>query len=317
MKWEGVESVLEKEQTVKRGKRPIIIFLAIIILTVIGFAGFMLVSREPEPDAGKIEAELLEGMQLSGYSRTIGKEEFAFYSGIVRRELEDRDDTEEIDRRARDYAAEMNAQFYLAEKLGIMQPFSFEQLQAKMEQENASRARKKERGETFYGPTKFDLTGYYLFTTSNLRLQLTEALADRAGRRTKAGSKVFYEKNIDRYVARDDITYTVWEQGTQDKQTHTVTLSDLRTLEKLDEDLLRILTDYKKGASFAYEKDGVALEGVIDDKVLEYKPYEDIQQIVMQEYIDTDLFDTLIERIAADNPVSFEGGGSSRSAQGQ
>ncbi len=306
----------KKEQAVKRRKRPIFIFLAVIILIVIGLAGFILVSREPEPDAGKIEAELLEGLQLSGYSRTIGKEELAFYSGIVRRELEDRDDTEEIDRRARDYAAEMNAQFYLAEKLGIMQPFSFEQLQAQMEQENASRARKKERGETFYGPTKFDLTGYYLFTTSNLRLQLTEALADRAGRRTKAGSKAFYEKNMDRYVARDDITYTVWEQGTQDKQTHTVTLSDLRTLEKLDQDLLRILTDYKKGASFAYEKDGVALAGVIDDKVLEYKPYEDIQRIVVQEYIDTELFDTLVERVAADNPVSFEDGGSSRSAQG-
>ena len=60
----------------------------------------------------------------------------------------------------------------------------------------------------------------------------------------------------------------------------------------------------------------MALAGVIDDKVLEYKPYEDIQRIVVQEYIDTELFDTLVERVAADNPVSFEDGGSSRSAQG-
>lgn len=314
MKWEGMEHMSKNEQAVKRSKRPILIFSGIIILIVIGFALFVLLSGKSEPDAGKIQTELIGDLQLSGYSRTIGKEEFAFYGDIVRRELEDRTDTEEIDRRARAYAGEMNAQFYLAEKLGVMQPFSFEQLQAQMEQENASRARKKERGETFYGPTKFDLTGYYLFTTSNLRLQLTEALADRAGRRTKAGSKEFYEKNIDRYVARDDITYTVWEQGTQDKQTHTVTLSDLRTLEKLDEDLLRILTDYKKGASFAYEKDGVALEGVIDDKVLEYKPYEEIQMIVLQEYIDAELFDPLIEQIAADNPVSFEDGGSSQGA---
>ncbi|MFQ8599566.1 MAG: hypothetical protein ACLSAP_02525 [Oscillospiraceae bacterium] len=74
------------------------------------------------------------------------------------------------------------------------------------------------------------------------------------------------------------------------------------------------MTDYKKGASFAYEKDGVALEGVIDDKVLEYKPYEEIQMIVLQEYIDAELFDPLIEQIAADNPVSFEDGGSSQGA---
>lgn len=304
----------KNEQAVKRSKRPILIFSGIIILIVIGFAVFVLLSGESESDAGKIQTELIGDLRLSGYSRTIGKEEFAFYSGIVRRELEDRTDTEEIDRRTRAYAGKMNAQFYLAEKLGVMQPFSFEQLQAQMEQENASRARKKGRGEAFYGPTKFDLTGYYLFTTSNLRLQLIEALAGRADRRTKVGSKEFYEKNIDRYVARDDITYTVWEQGTQDKQTHTVTLSDLRTLEKLDEDLLRILTNYKKGASFAYEKDGVALEGVIDDKVLEYKPYEEIQKIVLQEYIDAELFDPLIEQIAADNPVSFEDGGSSQGA---
>ena len=52
---------------------------------------------------------------------------------------------EEKAQKVKEYINSVNAVFYLGEKLGLCEPYSFGEMKLRMEQENASRKAKKQR----------------------------------------------------------------------------------------------------------------------------------------------------------------------------
>ena len=66
--------------------------------------------------------------EFTGYQREIGQEEYEFYTYFIERENTEQLTAEEMEKKVRDYANEVNALFHLANKLQLCEPYSYETL---------------------------------------------------------------------------------------------------------------------------------------------------------------------------------------------
>ena len=140
------------------------------------------------------ESELVTQIEeYKGYTRVVSKEEQDFYSYFVKRNLGTMEDEAELKVLLEDYINEANAVFYLGNQLGLYEPYSFELLKLRMEQENRSRKLKKEQGEAVYGIEQFTLEAYYQYERENLETDLVAYLEANIDKELIKKAKHYYE----------------------------------------------------------------------------------------------------------------------------
>lgn len=255
-------------------------------------------TKEQEPGL----LETLEGYK--GYTRQVGTEEYQFFEELVLREQSDEMSEEEKAQKVKEYINSVNAVFYLGEKLGLCEPYSFGEMKLRMEQENASRKAKKESGEPIYGLEQFEADSYFRYVFSSLEADIKEYLTDNADDALIADARKHYEKYPEEYEISKVITYSVEEGDTV--ASYTVPYEKLSSMQNADGELFDFLACAAEGDTFEYSFGDSSRRGSIVSVETERKSFEENTREILSEYIGDQVYDSLIEKVSQNNPVEFQ-----------
>lgn len=276
--------------------RKKVIFLLLSVLLVL-FSGCGKQEKEQEKNLMEIVKE------YKGYEREIGQEEYEFYTGFVKRELTEELTEQELEKRVRNYANETNALFFLANKLGVCEPYSHELLKMRMEQENALRKLKKEKGEVFYGPEQFTLEQFFQYTRDITEANLRTCLERWTDDGTIENAKVYYEEKKEKFRIRETVTYQV----TKNDSTETITAdrAQLNILANADPGLADFLELGQEKEQYEDVQEGGKRVVIIQEIRYNEDGFEANKEAAISAYIQQRLFPQLLQIVAENNPVSF------------
>ena len=198
---------------------------AICIVVIAAFVTTLFITKEQKEKT----STLLEGLySYQGYTRVISEEEMEFYRYFVERDLPNDTDENEITEKVKEYANEVNAIFYLGNKLGFCEPYSFDALKLRMEQENTERKISLEQGEVVYGLEEFSLEIYFQYVMDNVESDLQSFLEENADEGIYSRAETYYQEHEEEFIYRKEVTY----EQTLDGVTQTLT-ADVDTLSLL------------------------------------------------------------------------------------
>lgn len=255
--------------------------------------------NQPAQEPGVLDA--LESK--AGYIRTVGEEEYAFYRNLVARDSEPGADEGEIDRLTREKINRVNAEFMLANQMGLCEPYSFETLQRDMQRENDQRKIKKQNSEVFYGPEKFDLISYYSYLSGNLKLDMVTYVVENADGKLVEAAKAYYEQNMEKYQSIANIRYTLTENGASAEKT--LPREEMSTLEKLDSELFEFLYNGSVGDELHYTYNDRERSVKIQAIEQEETSFESSMAVVMRDYVTNVYLENLIVSTMEKSPVEF------------
>ena len=251
------------------------------------------------------ESEIVTQIEdYKGYTRVVSKEEQDFYSYFVKRNLGTSVDEEEMKVLLEEYINEANAVFYLGNQLGLYEPYSFELLKLRMEQENRDRKLKLEQGEVIYGIEQFTLETYYQYERENLESDIVAYLEENIDHGLMKKIKRYYEENKEIFKDRECVVYEVTQSGvTKNEKADSSQLEFLGNADPL-------LADFLETA----ECEDVYTDGegetkrtiVIKDIIYTPEGFEKNKDRVLSYYVRTILKEELIDLVAKNNPVELE-----------
>ncbi len=280
-------------------------FVAAILVCFLVFCAFSNASRTVQKAQTNNPVRKLE--QTTGFIRTVGQSEFNFYQQIAERNTVSASLSSQMDdnklQKTKDYINRVNAAFYIANQLGLCEPYSFASFQREMEKENNLREVKKERGEVFYGPEQFNLVSYYDYQSSNLKLKVVDQIVRLADAGMADEAKQYFEKNKSKYDTIQEIRYEQNENGTVTEQN--LKQSDFLTLKTTDGELFDFLIGGKPGETKEYSLNGQTRSVTIRSKDMEQATFENVQGDVMRDYVTLVYYDRLVSLVAKNNPVQF------------
>lgn len=239
-----------------------------------------------------------------GYIRVISQEEYDFYSYFVERDLGEEVSEEELRTLVEAYAAKVNAVFYLGNQLELCEPYSFEAMQLRLEQENASRQAKLDEGEVVYGVQQFTLNTYFQYTMDNLQASLMGYLEENADREILKMAEKYYEAHREDFRSRTEVVY---EQQ----------LGGVTEMITADADMISYFG--KSDPGLADFLGGAEIEDVYEDET-NYEPrtivlkeisyskdgYKNNAEMALYRLVRNELYDSVIETVVKNNPVEFE-----------
>lgn len=300
---------LQKEMNRKQ-RLLLLLFGMIILIGITTALIFLLGSADPkeanqskETNQNITEMTITEQIQsFEGLNTVISQEEYAFFEELAKKELVDSSDPELLNQKTQEIINQELSQFYLGSKFGFCQPYSFTNLQMKMEQENTERKLKQEKGEPIYGVTSFDFKTYFEYISDNLRADLINYILDHADDKIEAGGEEFYYSHLDFYQIPDPIVYQITENGTTEE--FSVAYSQMKTIERVDNDLSDILLSASEGESYTYEFNGS--ERIVDIISITYRydDFESAKSLAMQGFLESEYYDELLIEVARNNPVT-------------
>ena len=251
------------------------------------------------------ESEIVTQIEdYKGYTRVVSKEEQDFYSYFVKRNLGTSIDEEEMKVLLEEYINEANAVFYLGNQLGLYEPYSFELLKLRMEQENRDRKLKLEQGEVIYGIEQFTLETYYQYERENLESDIVAYLEENIDHGLMKKIKRYYEENKEIFKDRECVVYEVTQSGvTKNEKADSSQLEFWGNADPL-------LADFLETA----ECEDVYTDGegetkrtiVIKDIIYTPEGFEKNKDRVLSYYVRTILKEELIDLVAKNNPVELE-----------
>lgn len=246
--------------------------------------------------------EQINGYQ--GYVREISKEEYEFYEYFVRRDVTKETSEEEIKTLVEEYAAEVNATFYLGEQLGLCEPYSYEELKLAKDAENVSRQEKLEAGEVIYGLKEFTLQTYFQYTLDNLQVDLMRYLEEHTDAQVLKMAKNYYEEHQEEFCYRVGV---VCEQ-TIGENTETIRIDAdmLSHLGKADPALADFFGRAEIGAVYQDVYGTQERSVCLNEIIYNQEGYEQNAQMVLYQFIRNELYDLVITTVAQNNPVKFE-----------
>lgn len=252
----------------------------------------------------KQEETLVETVkEYKGYEREIGQEEYDFYTYFVKREVSEELSTQELEKKIKDYANEINALFYLANKQGLCEPYSYENLKMRMEQENELRKLKKEKGETFYGPEQFTLEQFFQYTKDITEASLRTYIEGWVDDAVMENAKIYYEENKEKFQIREAVTYKV----TQNDITETITAdrAQLNILANAEPALADFLEAGQENEQYEdVQSDGKRMV-IIQEIRYNEDGFDANREAAVSAYIQQQLYPQLLQIVAENNPVSF------------
>ena len=252
----------------------------------------------------KEETGILKNLRSkSGYIRTVGSEEYEFFEQLIKRDLEEEVSSEELERLVKEKINRSNAEFLLANQMGLCKPYSFESFQLDMEHENTQRKIKKEKNEVFYGPEQFQLISYYVYTEGNLKLDMVSFITTNADQEVLEGAKTYFEENKEKYRTIEKIEYSITENGKTEQKR--MLYEDMSTMEKTDSQLFEFLYSGKAGDELEYiyreKQRTVRVESVKYEKL----NYANNAERVMRDYITNVYLEKWLQDIEEKSPVEF------------
>ena len=239
-----------------------------------------------------------------GYVREVSNEEYEFYESLVRRNIAGDTGEEEVKTLVQEYAAKVNAVFYLGSQLGLCEPYSFENLKLRKEQENASRQEKLEAGEVIYGLKEFSLQTYFQYTLDNLQIDLLGYLEEHADDEVLKMAENYYEEHKKEFRYRVEV---VCEQTIGEKtEILKVDLDMLNHLGKADPALGDFLRLAEIGEIYQDVYGTQERSVCIKDITYNQEGYEHNAQMALYRFVRNEFYDLIITTIAQNNPVKFE-----------
>ena len=241
---------------------------------------------------------------FQGYTRVVSAEEYEFYRYFVERDLPGKVSDEELDRLVKKYASEVNAVFYLGNQLGFCEPYSFELLKFRMEQENTNRQLQLEEGEAIYGLEQFTIETYFQYTMDNLQAKLQGYLEEHADEEILKLAKDYYENHEEDFIYRKEVVYEQTLDGVSETITADVDL--LSFYGKADIGLADFLGTAREGDTYKDDRDGKERRVVLKEITYSEKGYKNNEKMAVYLLIREELYDKVIEDTARNNPLEFE-----------
>lgn len=298
---EGAEQIqiFKERKQVFLKKSKFLIFLAVLIFAIANMG----CSGEGQTE-NQEKGFLTEIEEYRGYTRVVGQEEYDFYAAFVKRDLPKETSQNELEEKIRSYINEVNAVFYLGNRLELCEPYSFPALQLRMEQENASRQIRLQQGETVYGLQQFTLQTYFQYTMDNLQISIQRYLEEHADAQILEMAKAYYEKNQEAFRSRTEVVYEVSMNGKV--ETMTADSAMMSTLGKADTGLADFLTAAEVGDIYEDIRDGMDRTVVLKDITYGEEGFENNRELILYSYVRNELYETVVELVAKNNPVEFE-----------
>lgn len=273
-------------------------FVLLAMLFLIGFLIKDVVGKEKIP---KVVPQIKD---YKGYTRIISQEEFQFYKSFVEKQNPKEKNQQYLDKKTREYANYVNAEFYLGSKLGLCAPYSFEHLKLQMEQENDSRKVKIANDEKVYGLEEFTLQTFFQYQLDNLEIGICNYLQQNTDKAMIKAAKKYYEEDENKVNIRSEVVYEVTQDG--EKETIKVDREQLNFLGKSDIGLADFLETGNINDLYRDEKDSQEREVIIKEIKNETSGFEENQDAVIYSYIRTELYPEMIQTLAENNPAEFE-----------
>ena len=232
------------------------------------------------------------------------QQEYDFYKYFVERDLTKEVSADELDQMIKDYINEVNAVFYLGNKLGLYESYSFDLLKLRMEQENRDRQLKLEKGEVVYGLEQFTLETFYQYERENLENDIIDYIMENADQSVIDQAEQYYDENKEAYKERESVAYEITYAGkTTEEESDR---NELDLLGNADETLADFLEQGQIGESYTDTKDGEERTVVITGISYVEPDFEEDMSLAVRTYIRYQLFDEIIATVAENNPVEFE-----------
>lgn len=232
---------------------------------------------------------------LSFRGHKVYGEEFSMYCDIVKRNLVDRNDIEELYNNAVQYAVQTYALYDLGKQLGVCDAFDFKSLQANMDQENEKRRLSIQNGNAVMGLKQFGLTDYFEYCLSECRYNVTLALVKQATDDLMESAREYYEKNKESYIESGVYEYlvTTMQDGKEVSERKMVSYEDLMTSYHSSDLLGDILLQGNIGEEYDI---GIGKITVLN-KEIEYIPFEDVYEVVGMAYVEKEYLPTYLAAV--------------------
>ncbi|RGD02288.1 hypothetical protein DW685_10645 [Lachnospiraceae bacterium AM25-40] len=272
-----------------------------VLFAILLFAGFLMKKVIHKEETPMVVSQIKD---YKGYTRIVSREEYQFYQSFVEKENPKKKDRQYLDKKTREYANYVNAEFYVGSKLGLCDPYSFEHLKLQMEQENDSRKVKIANGEKVYGLEEFTLQTFFQYQRDELELGICNYLQQNVDKAMIKAAKKYYEEGGNKVKIRSEVVYEV----TQNSVTKTITADreQLNFLGKSDMGLADFLETGNINDLYHDEKDNQEREVIIKDVKYEVSGFEENQDAVIYSYIRTELYPEMIQTVAENNSAEFE-----------
>ena len=239
-----------------------------------------------------------------GYTRIITNEEYDFYKYFVERDLPEPVSDEKLEELVKEYAGEVHAVFYLGNRLGFCEPYSFEAMELRVDQENTQRQLMLEQGEVVYGLEQFTKETYFLYTMDNLKASLQGYLEEQADEEILKRAEAYYEAHEELFIYRKEVHYEQSLDGVTESIIADVDM--LSFLGKADMGLADFLGIAEVGDVYEDDRDGQARRVVITKIIYSEKGYEYNADMALYRLVRDELYDEVIKITAKNNPVQFE-----------
>ena len=270
----------------------------ICLMLCILFCGCGKVFKENKP------AIIAQVEEFKGYTRYIGKEEYELCSYFALRDAAEDLSEEEKKERVEAYINRVNAVFYLGNKLGLCEPYSFDVIKLRMEQENEIRKIKKEKGEPIYGLESFSLNTYFQYMLDTVEADLKTYLEGQADNEVIAAARKYFEENKEDFLYREEVVYTSEVAGRE--ETLTADADMISFLGDADPGLADFLLVGEPGEVY----EDIAGEGNRRVVIAEVKnspdTFEHNRDAAIITYIYGPLYTQLIDMVAENNPVTYD-----------
>ena len=276
-----------------------------IVLAAVCVGGlFLIQGQSSHENGGGNTGSLLEQIEsYSGYTRSVSQEEYDFYKYFVERENYGIEDEQELDRLVREYINEVNAVFYLGNKLNLCEPYSFSLMELRMEQENRNRELKKENDEVIYGLEQFTLETYYQYTRENLENDIYACLEQDLDRDQMKLAEDYYNNNKESFESIESITYDlITEEGTE---TLTADKETLDFMGNSDMGLADFLITGEVGDVYTDTFSQSERKAEIKEIVYSENTFAANKEAAVYLYVREELYPSCIEGVAQRNPVEF------------
>ena len=229
----------------------------------------------------------------------VSEEEYQFYSEVVQKDYKEQDQ-KELEKKTKEYAKEVYAQFALGEAYNLCKPYSYESLKMDMEAENQQRQAKKSAGEVVYGTLEYTLDSYLEYTLSNLKIQTVDYMVRNHEESLEKEAKTYWEAHPDKFERVDEITYRLGEE------TKKVVWDELSTLEKTDSELFEYLYYGEEGDQFTLSERDEPISGEILKKTMKTADFEADKSTVLKIYISDVYYEKLVKQAEKEHPLEFE-----------
>ncbi|MDD7026046.1 MAG: hypothetical protein PUI46_02970 [Lachnospiraceae bacterium] len=275
------------------------IFILILLLFVI-----FLCSGCRKEKQGMEAGNLVDKIQeYKGYIRVVEQEEYDFYTYFVKRDLAEETGPEEMEKKVQEYANEVNAVFYLGNRLNLCEPYSFELLQMRMEQENNRRKIKLEKGEVVYGLEEFTLQSYFQYEMDNLKMNIRKFMEEHVDNEIRKKAKDYYNTNPVLFQRREAVTYEVIRG--KERERVTANRQQLDFMGKADKGLGDFLETAEPEDTYEDVQNGEKREILLKEIQYSQEGFEHNEEAVLYTYIEKELYPSLIRMVAQNNPVEF------------